>query len=447
MISNQKRLDCFEKVLEIPFSVDFNAIKSFLDKKFPDYQVLRFTSSSFDKNSFKAHVLLINQNLNSNIFKFKARKYESHKNFNACFLIPTGIGCEIGGHAGDGNPALKLIASSCDTVVTHPNVVNASDINEMPENALYVEGHHITDFLMGNIGLNPVKQNRVLVLIDNQKETCKEKKRFVDLTINSVNSARATLGLEAEIQLLSNDFKMEAFLENDRAMGSITHLESVINTLKPKKDNFDAIAISSPIVVPEGTHKVYSTSNGNMINPWGGVESMLTHTISSVFNKPSAHAPMLENMETFLLDLGVVDSRIAPEIVSSTFLHCVLKGLHKAPSIVQAEEGLSVQDISALVIPDGVLGLPVLSALHQGIKVIAVKNKNTMKNQLSLLPWKKGQFIQCDNYLEASGVLNCLKEGVSIESIKRPFKTLNKKEEKQENLNLISNRNQKTVMM
>jgi hypothetical protein len=44
-----------------------------------------------------------------------------------------------------------------------------------------------------------------------------------------------------------------------------------------------------------------------------------------------------------------------------------------------------------------------------------------MKNDLSQLPWRDGQFIQVDNYLEASGVLNALKAGVTIESIRRPI--------------------------
>jgi hypothetical protein len=30
---------------------------------------------------------------------------------NTVFIVPTGIGCSIGGHAGDATPAFKLIAS------------------------------------------------------------------------------------------------------------------------------------------------------------------------------------------------------------------------------------------------------------------------------------------------------------------------------------------------
>jgi len=55
------------------------------------------------------------------------------------------------------------LASACDTLVTHPNVVNASDINELPENALYVEGSVICRFLMGTVGLQKVRANRVLL--------------------------------------------------------------------------------------------------------------------------------------------------------------------------------------------------------------------------------------------------------------------------------------------
>ena len=82
------------------------------------------------------------------------------------FLVPTGINATIGGHAGDAGPVARLFASVCDTLILHPNVVNASDINEMPENSLYVEGSVICRLLMGTVGLLRVRSNRVLVVID-----------------------------------------------------------------------------------------------------------------------------------------------------------------------------------------------------------------------------------------------------------------------------------------
>jgi len=35
---------------------------------------------------------------------------------NVVLIIPTGLGAEIGGHAGDANPVAKLIAKCCDKV-------------------------------------------------------------------------------------------------------------------------------------------------------------------------------------------------------------------------------------------------------------------------------------------------------------------------------------------
>ena len=71
---------------------------------------------------------------------------------------------------------------------------------------------------------------------------------------------------------------------------------------------------------------------------------------------------------------------------------------------------------------NGCLGLPVLAALEQGIKVIAVTgNKNLMTNNLSRLPWIPGQFIQVDNYMEAIGAMAAIKAGVTTESVSRPM--------------------------
>ena len=424
-------LQCREKEVLIPFDPDFGRIRDFLSSKYPDEQILRFASLETKENHFCANILTTNQTLSSHdIFTFQKRKTLREDHFNVCFLIPTGIGCEIGGHAGDATPSLKAVSALCDTVVIHPNVVNASDINEMPSNALYVEGYHLTNFLMGNIGLGKSRNNKILVLIEKEGSTNDSMKSVINLTVNSINAARATLGIDAEILFLESKIKMKAILKKNRATGEIALDSLLMKNLKQKQkeNNFDAIAISSPIKVPKGTHRIYSESRGKMINPWGGVESMLTHMTSSEFNIPTAHAPRLENDNVLKENYGITDARIAPEIISSTFFYSVLKGLQKAPKIVSPNEGMSVKDISAIIIPEGTLGLPVLAALHHGITVISVKNENKMRNNLDLLPWKKNQLFKCNSYLEACGILCCLKEGISVESTKRPFQTLQKKE-------------------
>jgi hypothetical protein len=162
------------------------------------------------------------------IFQFRKRKIENTTVFNAMLLIPTGIGTEIGGHAGDAGPIARLLGTGCDNLILHPNVVNASDINEMPENALYVEGSVLSRLLLGTIGLQKVRSNRVLMVIDNHKLDV-----FVNAAINSVNAARATYGLDCpEIVKLEPSVKMSATYSNSgRAVGKIEGLENLFKLL------------------------------------------------------------------------------------------------------------------------------------------------------------------------------------------------------------------------
>ncbi len=362
------------------------------------------------------------------VFEFKKRKFENTRNFNVVFLIPTGIGCEIGGHAGDATPVARLLSSSCDNLITHPNVFNASDLNEMPENSFYVEGSTICRLIMGTVGLQPVRSNRILAVIDEN-----EHKIFENAAVNSINAARAVLGIEcSDIVKLNPSMTMKSdYSSSERAVGTIDGIDNLFSILKRHEGSYDAVAISSIIDVPQNFHKDYFLSQGGMVNPWGGVEAMLTHIVSYKLNIPSAHSPMFESPEVAFEDSGVVEARMSAEAVSTTFFHCVLKGLHKSPKIIadpdvfHYEDIISAKDISCLVVPDGCLGLPTLAALEQGIKVVAVKeNKNLMKNNLNELPWDTGQFIRVENYLEAAGVLNSIKNGIDPSSVRRPFKTL-----------------------
>ena len=46
------------------------------------------------------------------------------ENSPTIFIVPTGIGCEVGGFAGDALPTAKLLASASGCLITHPNVMN-----------------------------------------------------------------------------------------------------------------------------------------------------------------------------------------------------------------------------------------------------------------------------------------------------------------------------------
>ena len=360
------------------------------------------------------------------IFQFARRPLENTTAFNCVLLVPTGVGAEIGGHAGDATPVAALLAAACDTLITHPNVVNASDIIDIPANALYVEGSVIARLLMGVAGLQRARNNRMIVVLGHHDDEL-----FVNAAINSVNAARASYGLAVPaIVKLGPEFEMQSeYTHSGRAAGRIRGLEFLVDVLEERKDEFDAVAISTQIGVPPGYHAEYFESNGEMVNPWGGVEAMLTHAISTIFDVPSAHAPMLETQEIANSDPGIVDPRMAAEAVSLALIQCVLKGLQRSPAIVTDGAALNhsstvtAADISCLVIPDGCLGIPVLAALEQGIKVIAVtENCNLMQNDLDRLPWRQGQFYRVENYWEAAGVMSALKAGIDPLSVRRPIR-------------------------
>lgn len=359
------------------------------------------------------------------IFRFVPRRCENHERFTAVLLVPTGVGAEIGGHAGDAGPVARLFASACDTLITHPNVVNASDINELPENALYVEGSILTRLLMGTASLQPVRSNRVMVVIDDHKSPL-----FTNAAINAVNAARATYGFScSKVIRLNPPISMRAeFKASGRSSGEVVGVAHLLDVLRSERENYDAVAISSVIKVPSNFHQDYFDLAGEMVNPWGGVEALLTHAVSSVLDIQSAHSPMFESEDIANVDPGIVEPRMAPEAISLTFLQCILKGLWRAPRVVrtadhsEAKGTISVGDISCMVIPDGCLGLPTLAALEQRIPVIAVReNRNLMQNDLSELPWSPGQLHTVDNYWEAAGLLTALKAGIAPSSVRRPL--------------------------
>lgn len=393
---------------------------------------LRFVVTSSDALGYHCEVGVLGglskagRSAPASIFDFSQRTVENTERFNIALLVPTGIGAEIGGHAGDAGPVARLLAACCDTLITHPNVVNASDINEIPENGLYVEGSVLCRLLMGTVGLERVRSNRVLVVIDVHGDEL-----FTNAAINSVNAARASCGLRCpEIIQLAPPVKLWArYTTAGAATGRVEGFDGLSAILDKYHGQYDAVALSSVIDVPHEYHTEYFQREGKMVNPWGGVEAMLTHAVSSLHDVPSAHSPMFESREIADMDPGIVDPRMAAEAVSETFLQCILKGLQRSPRIVtergamQRPSVITADDVSCLVIPDGCLGLPTLAALEQGIPVIAVReNRNLMRNDLTTLPWAAEQLHVVENYWEAAGVIAAIKAGVAPESVRRPMR-------------------------
>ncbi len=391
----------------------------------PTEAPIRFAVTQSNEETWDCDVNVhVGGSQSESIFRFERRAYEDTTSFNAVMLVPTGIGAEVGGHAGDASPAANLVASSCDLMITHPNVLNASDLIHIPSNTHYVEGSVIAKVLMGTSRLIPVRSNRLLVIVQ-----AHEDRLFTDAAINAVNAARAYFGLQTtEVVMVDPSFKMNGdYGPSGSAGGTVKGIEQIWEILDARLGGFDAVALASVIEIPSHLHSSYYYQEGDLINPWGGVEAMLTHAISLKYGVPAAHSPMFESREVAEMDVGVVDARMAAEVISVTFFQSVLRGLQRSPSIVGKEtgiqEGLGAENISCLIIPDGCLGLPTLAALQQGIKVIAVReNSNIMRNDLSKLPWEEGQFFPVENYWEAVGVTNCLKMGIDPHSVRRPLR-------------------------
>ena len=182
---------------------------------------------------------------------------------NVVLIVPTGIGAEIGGHAGDANPVAKLIGKCCDKLITHPNVVNASDINEMPDNTLYVEGSILDRFLRGEIRLKEVFYNKILLAVN---------KPVIPDTINAVNAARMTIGADIEIMELDTELKMTGFYKNGIASGEVEGWLELCQQTGRYKDNdasfpliFSILLICPPFICPDHNLTSGSVFGGHVI--------------------------------------------------------------------------------------------------------------------------------------------------------------------------------------
>lgn len=327
---------------------------------------------------------------------------------NTVLIIPTGIGAKIGGNAGDANPVAKLIGSVSDKLITHPNVVNAADINEMPSDTLYVEGSQLDEFLKGRIGLTEVRSNRILVAVNAPVRP---------ETINAVSAARVTLGADIKIVELDKPLKMQAEYDTKtgQATGIVEGHEELITQVLNISD-WDTLAVATPISVAKEAALNYVRKGG--VNPWGGVEAKASKLIAKGIKKPIAHAPLETPDNTVFKGFNeIVPPPIAPEMVSVCYLHCVLKGLYKAPKIESLALGtnirISVDNVDVMITPMGCWGIPHKLCEWRNIPIIVVKENQTILHQ------RMGDScIYVNNYLEAAGLIQAMKIGVTTASLR-----------------------------
>ena len=179
---------------------------------------------------------------------------------------------------------------------------------------------------------------------------------------------------------------------------------------------YDALAIATPITISEEALVKYFTES-QKVNPVGAVEAVASKLIADKISKPCAHGPLDYSMKDFR---EIVDPRKAVEIVTENYIHCILKGLHKAPRIVSehSSKTLSNRDIDVMVSPYGCWGPPHRACMENNIPIIVVKENKTVLND-DYPEWDKIIFVE--NYLEAAGIIMCMRAGVHYPTVRRPI--------------------------
>ena len=337
-------------------------------------------------------------------------------------IVPTGVGAAIGGYVGDATPSTNLLGSTVDNIIVHPNVVNGVLLNCADHNAIYVEGYMLDKFLQGEIGLRPVRSNKVGVILDIGAKD----KESIDLAIDTIEAIRTNKG----VNIIGYEFTKKAVgakAVKTKAGAFVGEIKDTSVFLKIAKDlikkGATAIAIGTMIQIQKKDLDIYFKGKGP--NPYGGTEALISRTISKQFNIPAAHAPLLrlKEMEEMLYK-SRVDPRVAAEAVTQAYLGCILQGLHKAaqpiPINKARETDILLNDVLAIVVPSTCMGgVPALAAAKFGIPLIGVKENKTILNvtadKLNI------NSITAANYLEATGIALALREGICLESIRRPI--------------------------
>ncbi len=107
------------------------------------------------------------------------------------------------------------------------------------------------------------------------------------------------------------------------------------------------------------------------------------------------------------------------EVITENFVHCVLKGLHRAPRIAKSlNQGITASSVDAMISPMGCFGRPHKACLKQGIPIIVVRENKSVLND-----FEDGdeRFVFVDNYIEAAGMLMAMKAGVHPPTVRRPL--------------------------
>lgn len=337
------------------------------------------------------------------------------KPFTAVLIIPTGIGAAIGGYAGDGMPVARAMGQICDRLITHPNVLNGAQLYWSQENIYYVEGYGLDRFAANKWGLQPVRQNKIGLLLDRAIEPELRLRH-----IQAADATRATLALDIADYVITDetlDVKLQT-APSGASWGTIGNPGSLLRGVEKliKQAGAEAIAVVARFPDDIDSQALQDYRHGSGVDHLAGAEAIISHLIVRHFQIPAAHAPALAAIPVDP-DLS---PRAAAEELGYTFLPCVLVGLARAPQFVTKYEAnphlIWGSEIDAVVIPETACGgSAVLSLSNSKTAIITVQENIT---QMQVTPETLGiKSIRVNSYLEALGVLVARRAGISITAL------------------------------
>lgn len=352
-------------------------------------------------------------------------------------LIPTGVGAAIGGYAGDGLPAARLLAAATDTLITHPNVLNGGSLYGPPANALYVEGYALDAFCAGAWGLRPVRRGgdgqAVGLLLDAGLGT-----DAVTRHVQVADAARATLGLRVvavastaeplgvSLTRVAGDAAASSgridapgalLAAADRLVEAGATALAVVALFPDEGNDTGGDAEGGEDAAAAAAAALAEYRAGAGVDALAGAEAVISHLLTRHTCLPCAHAPALSPLDA---DAGV-SPKAAAEELGYTFLPCVLVGLAGAPSLLvpphsppPAAGDIWAADVDVVVVPAdacGGAGLLALAGRPDPPLIVAVAANTTV---LDVPPEAVGieGVVHVATYAEAAGVVLAHRAGI-----------------------------------
>ena len=286
--------------------------------------------------------------------------------------IPTGVGAQIGGYAGDGGKIAKMFSKHFN-VLCHPNVVNGGILTGVNSNILYTEGFIFDEFFRGSLSLVPLKEfeeNKIGVIFDKSIPN-----NILNVHINTISAAREVVGLDIlDYEITEEPVGVEFYIKNGVSTGVLNNEKTLLRSAKKLIKN-GAAALAVVCYFGDDADDI-NYEEGVGVDPIGGVEAVISHYLSKELMVPVAHAPAFSKIE---ISEKISNPKVASENISSTYLPCVLAGLSKAPKIdTSCKMGIKNKNIEALIVPYKAFGgIAPLAAIENSIKVVSVKNETS----------------------------------------------------------------------